>query len=234
MKMTCIITDDEPFARKGLAGYVEKAEFLELTAVCEDALQLNAILQRQRIDLLFLDIEMPQLSGIAFLKTLAQPPMVIFTTAYEQYALDGFDLDVTDYLLKPISFERFLKAANKAHRLWQQQQQPAPADHIFVKTDGRLEKILFADLLYIEALQNYVMIYTTTRKYIVHLTIKSLLEQLPADLFIQPHKSWLVAVDKIKSIEGNQLFIGTQAVPLSKYLKEAVLEKIVNNRLLKR
>jgi DNA-binding LytR/AlgR family response regulator len=222
-------------ARKGLTGYVEKIDFMELTGVCEDAVQLNSLLKQQPADLLLLDIEMPYITGIEFLKNNARPPKVILTTAYERYAIQGYDLDILDYLLKPISFERFLKSANKAYDFFQQQQiQPASLDYIFVKADSKLEKINLGDILFAEALENYVAIYTREKKIITHLTLKMLQEKLPASVFIQPHKSYLVAIEKIGSIEGNILHILQYQVPISKYQKEEVMEKIVNSKLLKR
>lgn len=237
MKIRCIITDDEPMARKGLQGYIEKIDFLELIAVCENALELNTVLKQQPADLLFLDIEMPYMTGIDFMKNLSSPPKVIFTTAYDKYAMQGFELEVLDYLLKPISFERFLKAANKAYDHFKANNMAAGAeavDHLFVKADSKLEKIRFEEILFIEALENYIGIYTSNKKIITHSTLKALQEKLPAQRFIQPHKSYIVSIDKINSIEGNVLHIQQYQVPISKYLKDEVLEKIVNNALLKK
>jgi DNA-binding LytR/AlgR family response regulator len=235
LTIKCVITDDEPFARKGLQGYVDKIDFLDLKGVCENAIELNSLLKKEPVDLLFLDIEMPYLTGIEFLKQLPAPPRVIFTTAYEKYALQGFELEVLDYLLKPISFDRFLRAANKAFDYFRLQQAPAMGDdYIFVKADSKLEKIAFADMLFAEALENYVAIYTREKKIITHLTLKMLQEKLPAAAFIQPHKSYLVAIDKIASLEGNMLHIAQYTVPISKYQKDEVMEKIVNSKLLKR
>jgi len=234
-KIKCIITDDEPFARKGLQGYVEQIDFLELKGVCENALELNSLLKKEPADLLFLDIEMPYVTGIDFLKNIPAPPRVIFTTAYEKYALQGFDLEVLDYLLKPISFERFLKAANKAYDFFKAQQTVTTGeDYIFVKADSKLEKINFSDILFVEALENYVAIYTAGKKIITHLTLKMLQEKLPSGAFIQPHKSYLVSIGKINSIEGNILHVLHYQVPISKYQKEEIMEKIVNSKLLKR
>lgn len=230
----CIITDDEPIARKGLQGYIEKIGFLQLTGVCEDAIQLNTLLKEQPADLLFLDIEMPYITGIDFLQNTSQPPKVIFTTAYEQYAIKGYELDILDYLLKPISFERFLKAANRAYDYFSAQHSGSN-DHFFIKTDNRLEKINFNELLFVEAMENYVALYTPGKKMITHATLKSLQEKLPSKQFIQPHKSYLVNLNAICSIEGNMLHLeGKYQIPISKYLKEEVMEKIVNNRLLKK
>jgi DNA-binding LytR/AlgR family response regulator len=224
-KITCIITDDEPMARKGLQGYVEKIGFLELAGLCEDALQLNILLKQQPVDLLFLDIEMPYITGIDFLVNTLQPPKVIFTTAYEQYAIRGYELDVLDYLLKPISFERFLKASNKAFDYFQ----PLPVaeqTYLFIKTESRLEKIYFQDILLAEAMENYVAIYTVHKKLITHSTLKGLQESLPAATFIQPHKSYLVNMNAIGAVEGNILHVGKYQVPISKYQKEEVMERI--------
>lgn len=229
----CIITDDEPVAAKGLKGYVDKIDFLELAGVCESAIQLNSLLKQQPVDLLFLDIEMPYMTGIEFLKSMAHPPKVIFTTAYEQYAIQGYELDVLDYLLKPVSFERFLKAANKAYDFFLPKQSDA-GDYMFVKTDAKLEKVLFADILFIEAMENYAGIYVNGKKLVTHATLKSIQEKLPATSFIQPHKSYLVNISAIQSIEGNILHIDRFQVPVSKNQKEEVMEKIVNNKLLRK
>lgn len=235
MKIKCIITDDEPFARKGLQGYVDRIDFLDLVGVCEDALQLNTLMKHQAADLLFLDIEMPYVNGIEFLKNISSPPLVIFTTAYEKYAIQGFDLDVLDYLLKPIPFERFLKSANKAYDFISSiSQKTAESDHIFIKAENKIERILLIDILFAESLENYVALYTPEKKLITHITLKMLIEKLPADRFIQTHKSYIIAINKIDSIEGNILHIGKYQVPISKYLKDEVMEKILNKRFLKR
>lgn len=236
MKIKCVITDDEPFARKGLQGYASQIDFLDLRGVCENAVELNSLLKREPVDLLFLDIEMPYITGIDFLKHFPGAPRVIFTTAYEKYALQGFELEVLDYLLKPISFERFLRAANKAYDYFRGVSATAAPveDHVFVKSDNKLEKISFADILFVEALENYVAIYTREKKVITHLTLKMLQEKLPATAFVQPHKSYVIAIDKINSIEGNILHIEQYQVPISKYQKEEIMEKIVNSKLLKR
>lgn len=227
-KISCIITDDEPFARKGLQGYVEKINFLDLKGICEDALQLSNLLQQQPVDLLFLDIQMPHITGVEFLRAIRNPPKVIFTTAYEQYAIEGFELDVMDYLLKPIPYERFLKAAWKVKDYFALQEQSVnTVPYLFVKSNGRLEKIIFSDILFIEGMENYVAIYLENKKIITHITIKSLLEKLPEMQFIQTHRSYVVAIDKINSIQGNTLYVQSYQVPVSKYLREEVLGKIV-------
>ena len=231
----CIITDDEPFARKGLQGYIEKIDFVNLVGVCEDALQLNSMIKQQQVDLLFLDIEMPYMTGIDFLKNLPDPPKIIFTTAYEKYAVQGFNLDVLDYLLKPISFERFLKAANKAYEYFEQRSSSTgSSDYLFVKCDSKLEKIHFQDILFVEAMENYISIQTKDRKIISHLTLTSIRDKLPAKQFILPHKSFIVSIESINAIEGNILHIVKFQIPISKYQKDEVMKRIVNSKLLKR
>jgi DNA-binding LytR/AlgR family response regulator len=237
MKIRCVITDDEPFARKGLQGYVTQIEFIELVGICESAVELNAFLKQEKVDLLFLDIEMPYLSGIDLLKNLPQPPKVIFTTAYEKYAVQGYELEVLDYLLKPVSFERFLKSANKAFdyfRLQQQSVATPTAEYFFIKVDSKLEKVIVADILFVEGMENYVVIHTKERKMMTHLTLKILQDRLPADKFMQPHKSYLVAMDRIDAIEGNTLLVGGQQIPISRYQKEEMMQKILHNKILKR
>ena len=227
-KISCVITDDEPFARKGLQGYIEKIDFLDLKGVCEDALQLSNLLQQHPADLLFLDIQMPHITGIEFLRALRNPPKVIFTTAFAEYAIQGFELDVMDYLLKPISYDRFLKAAWKAKDYFELRENPVnTAPYIFLKANGKLEKVVFEDILFIEGMENYIAIYLENKKIITHTTIKSLLEKLPGKQFIQTHRSYVVAIDKISSIEGNTLHMQSYQVPVSKYLREEVLGKIV-------
>ncbi|WP_446776849.1 LytR/AlgR family response regulator transcription factor [Macellibacteroides fermentans] len=233
MKLKCIITDDEPIARKGLQNYVERIDFLELVGVCEDAIQLNNQLKSQQADLLFLDIEMPYMTGIELLNSLSNPPKVIITSAYAEYAIKGYDLEVSDYLLKPISFDRFLKAVNKVYDQLISSQTPVVQDYLFVKTSLKLEKIRFNDMRFIEGVENYVAIYTSDGKIITHTTLRTILQKLPPERFVQVHKSYLVNIDKIDSIEGNLLGIGKNKIPLSRTYKEAALEIILKNKLLK-
>lgn len=224
-KISCIITDDEPIARKGLQRYVEKIDFLDLVDSCENALQLNSILQTKKVDLLFLDIEMPFLSGIDFLTNLRNPPKVILTTAYEKFALQGFELDVLDYLLKPISFERFFKASNKAAEYFNVNEKVD--NYLFVKVDKRIEKVIFSDIIFIEALQNYIAIQTINKRLMVHATLKSMQEKLPA-FFIQPHKSFIINLNSVTAIEGNTLHSNLFKIPISKYQKDEVMQSFIN------
>lgn len=226
--ISCIITDDEPFARKGLEGYVKKAGFFDLKAQCEDAMELGALLAQQPVDLLFLDIQMPHLTGVEFIRSLPNPPKVIFTTAFKEYATDGFDLDVLDYLLKPIPFERFMKAAFKAKDYFDLRNNGGTVDYIFVKSNGKLEKIVFDEVLFIKGMENYVEVYTPTRKIITHSTLRTFAEKLPPRKFMQTHKSYIVANNKITSIEGNMLHIGTFEAPISRQLKDQVMHTLIN------
>jgi two-component system LytT family response regulator len=227
-KISCVIIDDEPYARKGLQGYVEKISFLALKGSCEDALQLSTVLAEQAVDLLFLDIQMPHITGIEFLRSISNPPKVILTTAYEQYAIQGFELDVLDYLLKPISFERFLKAAYKAKDYFDVRERlELPASYMFLKVNGKLEKISYDEILFISGMENYVVIQLKERKHVTHSTIRSILEKLPQGRFLQTHKSFIVAIDKVNSIDGNMLQIQKHQVPVSRSMRDAVMKVVL-------
>lgn len=238
--LTCIVIDDEPIARRGLQEYIRDVDFLQLAGEFENPLKAADTLMHERIDLIFLDIQMPKITGLEFLKTLPHPPMVIFTTAYPQYAVDGFELDAVDYLLKPFSFERFWKAVVKAKAQIETSRQNASppaspgAGYFFIKSDNKLVKIQYDDILFAEALQNYVAVHTREKKYITYLTFKSIEDHLPADRFLKIHKSYIVALARIDSIEGNEIKIGAHSLPISRSTKEEVMEKILQNRYLKR
>lgn len=238
--LKCIIIDDEPLAREGLASYVREVDFLHLTGICENPLELVTRLDQQPADLLFLDIQMPKMSGIDFLKIVPNPPMVIITTAFPSYALEGFQLNVLDYLLKPITFDRFFKSANKAkdyHRLLSKsdsQKAETVDDYFFVKCSSKYEKIHFADILYVEGLENYVTIVTDKNKYVTLLNLKSLEQNLASNSFIRVHKSYLVALSKIDSIEGNEIFIQSSRIPISRHYRDQVMTKILTNKIWKK
>jgi len=237
MKLKCMIIDDEPLARKGMEEYVQDIDFLELAAVCDNAMQANTYLNENIVDLVLLDIQMPKLSGLDFLKSLKEPPVVIITTAYQEYALEGYELNVTDYLVKPIAFSRFLKAVNKAKDFLLLKQKKTPAEattYFFLKVDNRFEKINYDEILFAEALQNYVAIHTTEKKMLSYITFSQVEKQLPADRFIKVHKSYIVAADKIKSVEGNIINIAQHQVPVSRGMKDDVMQKIVFDKLIKR
>jgi len=236
----CIIIDDEPLARQGLKEYINDVDFLQLDAEFDNALKANKLLSEGSVQLIFLDIQMPKLTGLEFLKTLMHAPPVIFTTAFPQYALDGFELNALDYLVKPISFERFLKAAMRAKEYYEvrfknaSEIAPGKDEFFFIKADNKLVKIFYDEILFVEALQNYVTIYTANKKYITYLTFKSVEESLPAEQFIRVHKSYLVSAAKIESIEGNCIRIGQHEIPISRSIKDEVMEKLLKGRFLKR
>jgi DNA-binding LytR/AlgR family response regulator len=240
MKINCIIVDDEPLARKGLKEYIADVDFLDLKAEFDNALMATELIRRGDIHLLFLDIQMPKITGLEFFKTLQAPPPVIFTTAYPQYALDGFEVNALDYLLKPISFERFLKAALRAKEFYEVRNENAiektgaVSDHFFIKADAKLVRINYADVLFVEALQNYVVIHTHEKKYITYLTFRSVEEYLPPSLFIRTHKSYIVGASKVDSIEGNDIRIGAHHIPISRNMKDEVMEKLLKGKFLKR
>ena len=261
MKINALIIDDEPIARAGMEEYAADVSFLNIVGTCESAVKAHERLATDKIDLLFLDIQMPRLTGLDFLKTLKNPPMVILTTAYPQYALESFALDVLDYLVKPIPFDRFLKAVNKAKELFDLKQNQGKtaenhhgygtqnvvfpqntegslpnvgADYFFIKTDNKYERIQFADILFIEALQNYVVIHTSVAKHTVYLTLKSLESYLPTTQFLKVQKSFIVALARIEGIEGSDILMGKHRIPISRQDKDSVLELIFKDKLLKR
>lgn len=238
MIINCVIIDDEPLARKGLAEYIADVDFLHLAGEFDNALKATGLISAGGVQLLLLDIQMPKISGIDFFKSLQNPPPVIFTTAYPQYALEGFEVNALDYLVKPVSFDRFLKAALKAKEYYEMREknvkEALPEDYFFIKADGKLVKIAFDDVLYVEAVQNYVTVHTRDKKYMTYLTFRSVEEYLPADKFIKVHKSYIVAVAKIDSIDGNDIRIGQQDIPISRNQKEDVMERLLKNRFLNR
>ncbi|HLX65798.1 MAG TPA: LytTR family DNA-binding domain-containing protein [Puia sp.] len=239
MKLKCVIIDDEPIARKVLQEYIEEIDFLELAGQAENPLKAMSILNTQDVDILLLDINMPKINGIDFLKSSRSRAGVIITTAYADYAVESYGLDVLDYLVKPIGFDRFLKACNKAReaaelKIRSNGQPGMTHDHFFVKSNSQIEKVYYNDLLYAEAMLNYVMLYTVNRKMMVYVTIKSLEEQLPADQFIKVHKSFIVNISKVKRIEGNVLDIGNEKITISQSLREKVVAEIVRDKMIKR
>lgn len=234
--MRCLIVDDEPLAREGLAGYVKKVDFLALAATAEDPLGALSILEQQQVDLLFLDIQMPGMNGLDFLRTLDRPPLAIITTAYPSFALDGYELEVLDYLVKPITFQRFLKAALKGRRQYQLLHGAEPSKgqepYIFVKCEGKIEKIQLAELLFAESMENYVQLYTPTRRLTTLLTMKSLAAELPNPPFFRVHRSYLANLQQVQALEGNLLYIGEHRIPVSRQHTEAVRKALLGGRLL--
>lgn len=239
--INCAIIDDEPLARDGMASYVSDISFLTLAATCESAVEYSTLSPQQPVDLIFLDIQMPKINGLNFLKTMQHPPMVIVVTAYPEYALEGFQLNVLDYLLKPVTFDRFFQSATKArdyHHLLKKNHSSdvspvsETADYFFVKCGTKYEKVYFDDVLYVEGMQNYITIHTRRGKYITMHYLKTLEENyLNNQLFIRVHKSYIVSVNKIESIQGNEIVIGTHRIPVSRSYREQVMQQVVMNKL---
>lgn len=231
MKYTCLIVDDEQLARNLLETYVTKMPMLELRGKCKNPMEAMAIMQSEQIDLLFLDIQMPELTGVEFIKTMQQKPAIIFTTAYSEYALEGYQLDVIDYLLKPFALERFIKAVNKAvdyldlKRNITKVPEQKP-DSILLHADHKIYKVDLDDILYIEGLKEYVSYYTKERRIIVLQSLKSIEDSLRRDKFIRVHRSYIVPVRKIKSLDGNQVQIGDKLIPIGRSYKDDVMKRV--------
>ncbi len=239
-----IIVDDEPLALEILEAHIENVPELELVARCSNAIEANKVLKEQQIDLMFSDIQMPQLSGIEFFRSLSHPPMVIFTTAYPEYAVEGFNLEALDYLLKPISFERFFKAANKAIERFKSSGADAVSatgvadsseDFFFVKSDKKLVKVFYRDILYIEGLKDYVIIRTETGRVITLQTMKSLEQKLPTDMFMRIHRSYILNTTKINALEGNMVEITEKGkpklIPIGKNYRDPLVQIIEDKKL---
>jgi two-component system, LytTR family, response regulator len=234
MNLRCLIVDDEPLALDLLEGYVLKTPSLSLAGRCSSAFQVMEMLGNTEVDLMFLDIQMPGLTGLELIRSLPNPPKVIFTTAFEQYALEGFKVDALDYLLKPISYPEFLNAVNKAKRWFELEDKPvAPAarNSIFVKSDYKLVQIEFKNILYIEGLKDYVKFYLegNEKPVLSLMSMKSLEENLPGDRFMRVHRSFIVNLDKIKTIERNRIVFGKEYIPVSDNYKDK-FQQFVNER----
>jgi len=239
MMLNCVIIDDEPIARKLLLEYIEETDFLRLVGAAENPLKIAGLLAVQDVDLIYLDINMPKMTGMEFLRSTPNLPMVILTTAYEQYALEGFEMAVIDYLVKPFSLERFLKGSRKAleYKLLKDRQHPnndPNAEYIFVKSDGKLERVILDELVSIQAMANYVILHTIKGRLIVYLTIKGILENLPQEKFMQVHKSYIVNLNKVNSINGNIIYLGNEQAPIGHSYSDAVMDKLLKGRFLKR
>ncbi|OUJ73311.1 hypothetical protein BXP70_15515 [Hymenobacter crusticola] len=226
--MNCLIIDDEPFARELLEDYVAKIPSLNLLGSCEHVFEALEVLQQQKVDLVFSDINMPQVNGIEFIRSLHNPPYVIFVTAYPNYALEGFELDALDYIVKPVSFPRFLKAVNKAlavlHNRPATLAPPAP-EYLFVKEGNSLQRVLFDEIYYIEGMKDYIKIILKNRVIITYLRMSRVEDQLPASRFTRIQKSYIVRMDAIKAISGNEveLYNLPEKLPIGKQYKEALL-----------
>lgn len=236
MKLRSLIVEDEPPAQEIISGYIRECGQLELVKICPDALAAMEILNREPIDLIFLDINLPVISGITFLKTIERPPMVIFTTAYPEYAVEGFEANAIDYLVKPFSFERFLKAVNKAVAQARSAQNTSGAnttdpkqDYILLRSDKKLYKVLLSEILYIEATGDYLKIFYGDKHLVVHGTINGFLEKFPGGEFLRVHKSFVISVNQINYIEGNQIRIGSVFIPIGRSYKDDVERRLIKN-----
>lgn len=237
--LNCLIVDDEELARMLLENFVSRLPHLNLVGKCANPFEAMQILQEHRVDLIFLDIQMPEMTGTEFLKTLRQRPLVIFTTAYSEYAMEGYELDVVDYLLKPFSFERFMQAVNKASQRLKLEQgvgesqpttaenMPAENEYILVKSEHKVYRVLWKDILYIQSMREYVAYYTATEKRILSLgSLKGLEKELPDSLFMRIHKSYIIAKNKVKALEGNMVHIGEEKIPIGASYREVVLKDL--------
>jgi DNA-binding LytR/AlgR family response regulator len=243
MNLRCIAVDDEPLALDILESYISKLPFLQLVKTCSSATEAMQVLQEQQVDLMFLDIEMPELTGIQFLNILKHQPLIIFTTAYPDYALEGFNQDAVDYLLKPIPFDRFLKAVTKAQERMQRNakntEAPAAAvptataehDFMFVKADYKTIRVDFRDILWIEGLKDYIIIQTKDQKIITLLSMNKMMEKLPDTKFLRVHRSFIVSLQKIDSIEKSRIRIGTKEIPIGEVYKDQFLKWVEENNI---
>lgn len=235
MAVRCIIVDDEPLAIEILESYVAKVEQLQLVGTFRNAVSAFTFLQQNSVDLIFLDIQMPKLSGIDFLKTLKHPPKVIFTTAFRDYAVQGFELEIVDYLLKPIPFERFLKAVAKV--LHQPASQPAPNvkpdtlsdNYVYFKVDKKMIKTKMADVLYIESIKDYVKVKTSDKEIVTQQKISYLEESLPREQFLRIHRSFIVNLEKIDAYSATDVEIGKHSIPIGRNYKNDVMRILAKN-----
>lgn len=237
MKISCITIDDEPLAVKKISAYIQKTPFLELVAECRSAFEAMEIINNHKIQLIFIDINMPDMSGLEFVKSLADKPYIVFTTAYSEYAVEGFQVDAADYLLKPITYSSFLKAANKVKNLIdlnansQKESIRATASHLFVKSDYKLIRIELDDIKFIESQHEYIKIHLiSSTPVMTQLSMKTIEEQLPTDRFMRIHRSFIVNLTKISVIERNRIvFDGKVYIPVSDQYKEKFQEFIDRN-----
>ena len=238
MKTNCLIIDDEPLARDLMRSHIEKLENFKIVAECGDAMKALQELRNKQVDLMFMDIQMPQITGIEFLKTLKNPPKVVITTAFREYALDGFELDVVDYLLKPITFERFLKSVNKYYEVANNENPSNPlsaeintADEpfIYVKENKRVIKVFLNEILYVEGLSEYVQIHTDKKKIITKTSMTNMEEKLTSEGFIRIHKSFIVSKSKIEAFTAQSIEVPGKELPIGRSYKNAVQEALQYN-----
>ena len=237
MEIKALIVDDEPLAQNVIGQYAKKLPNLTIADKCNDAICAHQVLKKQQIDLIFLDINMPKLSGISFVKSLKNAPLVIFTTAYSEYALEGFELDAVDYLKKPFSFERFCKAFFKAEELLRLKSidkntppaRPESQDFFFVKSNKKNYKVRFSDICYIEGLGDYIQLHLPDQKIIANLSMKKMTEMLPEKKFHRIHKSYIISLDWIELVEGNSVIINKKRLPVGNSYRQEFMEYIAKN-----
>jgi DNA-binding LytR/AlgR family response regulator len=235
--LKCLIVDDEPIAIKGVVNFINQLDFLEVVDTCTSAMKATEILKTKDIDLMFLDINMPMLSGLDFLKSLDKSPLTILTTAYSEHALEGFRLNVVDYLMKPLEFQRFFQAANKALDLFQSrvvtQKAKEGADlDMYIRQGDTFQRIIWEDILFVEGMQNYLKLHFKDKTFVIHQTMMSLEEMLPKDSFFRIHQSYLINTNKIDAISGGRVFINGQQLPISRHRKEELLKTVVYVKLI--
>ena len=236
-KLRCLIVDDEPIAIEGLIHYISRLDFMEVVQTCNSALEAEEIVRTDRIDLMFLDINMPHLTGIEFLETLNNPPLTILTTAYSEYALDGYRLNVVDYLLKPIGFQRFFQAVTKAKDIFKsqlllQKTEELFPNNLFVRQSDNFTHIRWEDILYIEGMQNYAKLHFKDKTLTIHQTMISLEEMLPKSFFYRIHRSYLVNVSHIDSVTGSRLFVNGKELPIATSKREELYNNIIFKNLI--
>ncbi len=235
MKMRCLIVDDEHLARSGLEDFIDQTPFLEHAGSLSSAVETLAFLKQNSVDILFLDIQMPDMTGVELLQTLSNPPQVIFTTAHREFALDGFELDAVDFLLKPFSYSRFLKAVNKTMQSDSiSTNLERGKDHIFIKSDGMIVKILVDDITFIETAKDYVQLHTTQTKYLTLVSLKQVEEQLPKEKFMRVHRYYLVGIKHVQKLEGNLIYLQNHKIKISRTLRDQVYQAIIGNKLIER
>ncbi len=239
-KINCLIVDDEELARNLVENYIGRLQHLQIVGKCANPLEAMQVLQEEKVDIMFLDIQMPELTGVEFLKTLPYKPMVIFTTAYKEYAIQSYELAAVDYLLKPFRFERFLQAVNKASKLLKAEQEVGPQqiveqptkneegskDYILVKSDFKVFRMFYKDILCIESMKEYVAYHTKDGRTLSLYSLKKLQQELPADKFMRIHKSHIVNINMVSALEGNMVHLGDKRIPIGSSYKDEVLKRI--------
>lgn len=239
MTLKCIIVDDEPLAREGMELNVNEMDFLELKGQFGDAISAYNYLSENEVDLMFLDIQMPgEMTGLDLVKALKEPPLVIFTTAYPEYAVEGFELDVVDYLVKPIRMQRFIQAVNKAKDKFTQDQGGVQSDddgdYIYIKADRKFVRLRLDDIQYIQGMKDYVMVYTQDSRYMTAMNIKTIFNQLDNPSFVRISKSYIINANFIKEVNQNGVLIGDEEIPLGKTYKDDFIERFIKGRLIQR